>query len=102
MAAYLLADVVPHDMQAYRASGYLEAVPELAARHGGRYLARGGEMAVLEGGWQPGRMVIIAFPSMADLRAWYDSADYAPWRALRQRLADSKLVAIDGLPDPAP
>jgi len=102
MAAYLLADVVPHDMQAYRDSGYLEAVPELAARHGGRYLARGGGMAVLEGDWQPGRMVIIVFPSMADLQTWYDSEEYAPWRAVRQRLAVSKLVAIDGMPDVAP
>ncbi|MDX1594157.1 MAG: DUF1330 domain-containing protein [Gammaproteobacteria bacterium] len=97
MAAYLLADVAPHDMEAYRASGYLEAVVRIAGDYGGRYLARGGEMALLEGDWAPRRMVIIEFPSMADLRAWYDSEAYAPWRALRRELTDSRLVAVDGL-----
>lgn len=100
MAAYLLADVAPHDMDAYRASGYLEAVVRLAADYGGRYLARGGDMQLLEGDWEPRRMVIIEFPSMADLRAWYDSDAYAPWREVRQGLADSRLVAVDGLEAP--
>ncbi|HEY5789508.1 MAG TPA: DUF1330 domain-containing protein [Gammaproteobacteria bacterium] len=100
MPAYLLADVKPHDMQAYRDSGYLEAVVRIAADYGGRYLARGGEMQRLEGDWEPRRMVIIEFPSMADLRAWYDSAEYAPWREVRKGLADSRLVAVDGLSAP--
>ncbi len=100
MAAYLLADVAPHDMDAYRGSGYLEAVVRLAADYGGRYLARGGDMQRLEGDWEPRRMVIIEFPSMADLRAWYDSDAYAPWREVRQGLADSRLVAVDGLEAP--
>ena len=100
MAAYLLADVAPHDMDAYRASGYLEAVVRLAADYGGRYLARGGDMQRLEGDWEPRRMVIIEFPSMDDLRAWYDSDAYAPWREVRQGLADSRLVAVDGLEAP--
>jgi len=100
MPAYLLADVAPHDMDAYRASGYLEAVVRIAADYGGRYLARGGEIVCLEGDWQPRRMVIIEFPSMERLRAWYDCAEYAPWRELRKGLADSKLVAVDGLGAP--
>ena len=100
MPAYLLADVAPHDMDAYRASGYLEAVVALAAEYGGRYLARGGEMQRLEGDWQPRRMVIIEFPSMERLRAWYDSEAYAPWREVRKGLADSRLVAVDGLESP--
>jgi uncharacterized protein (DUF1330 family) len=100
MPAYLLADVAPHDMAAYRASGYLEAVVRIAAEFGGRYLARGGDMVRLEGDWEPRRMVIIEFPTMTDLRAWYDSEAYAPWREVRQRLADSRLVAVDGLPAP--
>ncbi len=100
MPAYLLADVAPHDMDAYRASGYLEAVVRVAAEYGGRYLARGGEMLRLEGDWQPRRMVIIEFPNMAQLRAWYESEAYAPWRELRRGLTDSRLVAVDGLEAP--
>jgi uncharacterized protein (DUF1330 family) len=87
-------------MDTYRASGYLEAVVRIASDYGGRYLARGGEMHCLEGDWQPRRMVIIEFPSMERLRAWYDSEAYAPWRTVRQELADSRLVAVDGLERP--
>ncbi len=97
MAAFLLADVAVADMQAYRDSGYIDTVPRIAAGFGGRYRARGGDMSVLEGDWSPRRMVIIEFPEMAALLDFYHSQDYAPWKAIRQRLTDSKLVAVDGL-----
>ena len=98
MAAYLLADVLPEDMDGYRGSGYLEAAVRTASEHGGKYIARGGDTTVLEGSWEPERMVIIEFPSMDDLCAWYDSAEYQEWAAVRQRYApDSKLVALQGV-----
>lgn len=97
MAAYLLADVAPTDMDAYKASGYLEAVPKIASKYGGVYRARGGKMEVLEGEWQPARMVIIEFPTMGDLKAWYDSEEYQPFKKIRQGLTISKLVAVEGL-----
>lgn len=96
-AAFLLADVKPEDMEAYRASGYLEAAFVTASNHGGAYRARGGRTIVLEGEWDPGRMVIIEFPSMDDLLAWYHSAEYQEWAPVRRRLVpDSMLVALEG------
>ena len=97
MPAFLIADVAVEDAAAYRASGYVEAVPRIAARHGGRYRARGGSSETLEGDWQPGRLVIVEFPDMARLRAFWDDPDYAPWRAVRERLARSSIVATEGL-----
>lgn len=98
MAAYLMADVGVHDLEAYRSSGYLEAAMQTAAQFGGRYIVRGGTTDVLEGDWSPRRMVIIEFPSMDQLEAWYSSEEYAPWIEVRQSLTDSKLVAVEGLP----
>ncbi|MEN8238616.1 MAG: DUF1330 domain-containing protein [Actinomycetota bacterium] len=99
MAAYLMADVLPGDIEAYRASGYLEAAVRTATAFGGVYKARGGELKVLEGDWEPGRMVIIEFPSMERLLAWYSSPEYQEWALVRQRLApDSRLVALEGSP----
>ena len=100
MAAFLIADVAVSDMQAYADSGYLEAVPKIAAQYGGTYRARGGAFDVLEGDWRPVRMVIIEFPDMDRLRQFYDSEDYRPYRDIRQRLTDSKIVALDGLAEP--
>ena len=98
MAAYLMADVLPEDVEAYRSSGYLEAAVRTAASHGGIYRARGGEATVLEGEWEPERMVIIEFPSMDELLAWYRSDEYQQWAPIRQRLApNSKIVALEGV-----
>ncbi len=99
MTAFLLADVMPEDMKAYRASGYLEAAVRTATSYGGVYKARGGETIILEGDWEPGRMVIIEFPSMSQLLAWYRSSEYQEWAPVRQRFApNSKLVALEGSP----
>lgn len=98
MAAYLLADVLAEDQEAYLESGYMEAAVRTAMTHGGVYRARGGGMKVLEGDWQPDRIVLIEFPSMDDLLAWYHSDEYQEWVPVRQALAaHSKLVAVEGL-----
>lgn len=98
MAALLLADVLPDDIDGYRSSGYLEAALRTAGERGGEYLARGGDTTVLEGDWEPERMVIIRFPSMEDLREWYESAEYQEWAKVRQQYAPgSKLVALEGV-----
>ena len=54
---------------------------------------------VVEGSWNPKRLVIVKFPSMEQLKAWYASAAYAPALALRKRCAVSNLVMTEGIPD---
>lgn len=98
MAAYVVVDMEVSDMEAYKSSGYLDNVPKIAAKFGGRYLARGGETKVHEGDWQPRRIVITEFPSMAKLEEFYNSEEYAPYLAIRKKLADSNLIAVEGLP----
>jgi uncharacterized protein (DUF1330 family) len=94
MAAYLIANVDVTDPAAYDA--YRSRVAPLVAKFGGRFLVRGGEHAVLEGAWQPRRLVVIEFPSMESLRAWYGSDEYAPLIALRKQAASGDLVAVEG------
>ena len=95
MAAYLIADVHVTDPDAYE--GYRQAVPATIAAYGGRYLARGGRTEVLEGDWQPHRVVILEFPTLARLHEWYGSPDYAPLLALRQASTVSTIVITEGL-----
>lgn len=97
MTAFLIADAVPHDPAAFRESGYLEAALRTAARHGGRYRARGGELTVLEGDWDLRRVVIIEFPTIEDLHAWYRDPEYQDWIPVRQRLTSSRLLVVEGL-----
>jgi uncharacterized protein (DUF1330 family) len=95
MPAYVIADVEVHDSAGYEA--YRQQVPAIIAQYGGRYIARGGATEVLEGSWSPKRCVLIEFPSMAQLKAWWDSPEYRPLRAIRERTARSNVVATQGL-----
>lgn len=95
-AAYVVVQVAvddPDDYERYKAL----APPSIAA-YGGRYLIRGGASEVLEGTWQPPRLVVLEFPSAAQARAWWDSPEYAAAKALRQRCARTEMLLIEGSP----
>lgn len=95
MAAYLIADVDISDAAMF--DEYRREVPATEARHGGRYLARGGATRVLEGDWEPHRLVIVEFPDMAALTAWYDSPEYERLKQIRFRCAKTRIIAIEGV-----
>ena len=42
------------------------------------------------------RLVIVEFPTMERLQAWYASADYATALAVRQTALDRRLLFVDG------
>lgn len=98
MPAFLIADIDVKNPDEYRA--YREANPAIVNRFGGRYIALGGEVKVLEGDWIPRRTIIIEFPDMAALDAFYASDEYAKLRPIRWASADSRLVAIETLAEP--
>ncbi|MDZ4753675.1 MAG: DUF1330 domain-containing protein [Phycisphaerae bacterium] len=93
MPALLIADIDVRDPDAY--ARYRTANPEIVRKFGGRYLAVGGESQVLEGGWVPHRTIIIEFPDMAAVRAFYESSEYAEIRGIRWQSADSRLIAFE-------
>ena len=97
MAAYLIADVEVTNPEGYEE--YRAKVPAVIAAYGGRYLVRGGACEVLEGGGRTRRRVVLEFPTMAQLKAFWESPEYRPLRALRERNADSHIVAVEGVPD---
>ena len=107
MPAYVIADVRDaRDQDAL--VEYRRGNTDSVARHGGRFVVRGGEMELLEGEWdtrrakpgpvstQPRRIVVIEFPDMATAHEWYGSEDYAPLKTLRQSASDTNIILVDG------
>jgi len=95
MAAYVISEVELLDETQGRR--YRELAAASIARHGGRYLARGAAPVVAEGDWPANcRLVIVEFPTMERLQAWYTSADYAEALAVRQTALDRRLLFVDG------
>lgn len=95
MAAYLIVDLEVLDPVAYE--DYRRDVPAIIAAHAGRYLVRGGAATLLEGDRQPQRQVVLEFPSMEQLQAFYDDPAYQPLKELRQRIAKGTLFAVQGI-----
>lgn len=94
MAAYLIANLTVHDPAVFAQYG-AQVAPMIAAR-GGRYLVRGGAVTPAEGEMGLHRVVIVEFPDMASLRAFYDSAEYAPLIALRTSASTGTVAFVEG------
>jgi uncharacterized protein (DUF1330 family) len=94
MAAYLLVDCKVTDPAQYEQ--YKQLAQAAVARYGGRYLVRGGETVVLEGSWQPNRVVVLEFLDLEKARAFYDSQEYKAARAARSSAASMNMVAVAG------
>ena len=76
---------------------YLVQVVPMIEKFGGRYLTKGSAHEVLEGDWRPERAVVIQFPDMAALKAWYRSEEYQPLIALRRSAAKDVMIALEGI-----
>ena len=99
MPAYLIANIEVTDPEGFER--YRTQVPAVIARHGGRYLVRGGTVHQVEGALGLKRLVILEFPSMEALRGFYDSADYAPLLRLRLDSTRSDVALVEGYAPPA-
>ena len=96
MPAYVIGELVMRDpswLADYRAK-----VGDIVAKHGGRYLVRGGKMEKVEGSRAlPSTFVVLEFPTMAQAKAWHDDPEYAPLIKARQAGSDLEMVIVEGL-----
>lgn len=95
MSAYIVADIDITDSQLYEQ--YKPLASAAIEKYGARPLVRGGEVEAAEGSWKPKRFVILEFPSMEQLRKFYDSPEYVKARAVRQKASKSNLIFVKGV-----
>ena len=95
MPAYVIVDVDVIDPERYEQ--YKAATPATIAAADGRFLVRGGEITILEGDWQPARLVLLEFESLEAAEHWYESAAYQEAKKLRGGGARMRMVAVQGL-----
>ena len=65
--------------------------------HGAEPIVRGGQVEVLEGDWNPGRTVILKFPSYEAARRFYDTPEYQKAKAAREGAAVMRMVCVEGV-----
>jgi uncharacterized protein (DUF1330 family) len=80
--------------------GYMENVPGLVAKHGGRYVVRADSYERIEGeavGADPAMIVIIEWPSKEAETAFMTDPDYAPHHEARLSGATNNSFSLPGV-----
>lgn len=95
MPAYVVVETLITDPERYE--GYKALSPAAVAAFGGRFLARGGAIDVLEGDWRPPRVVIVEFPDLETARRFYESPQYREAIRARDGAAVFRMVAVEGV-----
>jgi uncharacterized protein (DUF1330 family) len=94
MPAYIIVDVTIHNTEDY--DGYRKLTPASLEKYGGKFIVRGGPTETLEGSWQPGRVVVLEFPTKELAKAWWSSPEYTPAKEIRQRAATTQMILVEG------
>jgi uncharacterized protein (DUF1330 family) len=94
MPAYIIVEVTVHNPTEYE--DYKKLTPGSLKNFQGKFIVRGGKTESLEGEWNPQRIVVLEFPTMALAKSWWASEEYAPAKALRQRTAHTKMIMVEG------
>jgi uncharacterized protein (DUF1330 family) len=95
MPAYLVAMMTVTNPDAYE--GYRKLAASAIAKHGGRFLARGGKFEVLEGSFPGSRVVVVEFESFDKAKDFYDSPEYLAAREQRRGATSVfNLLVVEG------
>ncbi len=95
MAAYVIFDVEISDPTRYQE--FMAGVKPALEAAGAKYLARGGAHKVYEGDWEPRRIVLLEFPSVAAWESFYGGATYQGLKSVRDACSSARLVSVEGL-----
>ena len=95
MAAYVIVEISITDPTEYEE--YKKLTPAAIAAYDGRFVVRGGQTVSLEGNWQPERIVVLEFPSVARAKEWWNSDEYSKAKEIRQRTAHTKMIVVEGV-----
>lgn len=103
MSAFVIVDIGLKDRGDRQAfADYVEGTNRALADAGVKVIAFDAEPTLLEGEWRPRMIVVQEYPDMEAVRRFQDSDAYAPLKALRQRIADAKVVAVQGVSQALP
>jgi uncharacterized protein (DUF1330 family) len=96
MPAYIIAMVNVKDAEKYQE--YAKRAGPANAKHGSRFLVRGGKKTALEGDIPFERIVVSEFPSVEAAKKFYHSPEYQEARKHRLGAADFHMVIVEGAP----
>ena len=94
--AYLIAEVQVTDPDTWKQ--YVAALPGTLAPYKVRTLARANPVALDSSTPPAGTLVVLAFNSMEDVKAFWNSPAYQAIIPLREKSAKTRIYAVQGMP----
>ena len=94
MKGYLVLDLSINDLNGFME--YAEKIPAFIAKHGGQYIVQGVIPELMEGDWQPDRLVILEFPSQENAKEFLSDPEAQSLFAIRHKTTKSKLILAEG------
>jgi uncharacterized protein (DUF1330 family) len=94
MPTYVVGDIHITDPAAFQT--HVPRALATIARFGGRVIAGGGRIDLLEGSPMPERIFIIEFPSADAARRWYRSDEYQAVLKIRLSASHGRVLLIEG------
>ena len=94
MPTYVVGDIHITDPAAYQA--HVPRALATIARFGGRVIAGGGKIDLLEGDPMPERIFIVEFLTADAARRWYQSDDYQEALKVRLSASHGRVFLIEG------
>jgi uncharacterized protein (DUF1330 family) len=96
MSAYVITFIKVSNPEKYK--GYMALSPAAITAAGGEFIVRGGAHEVLEGNFNPARVVIVKFASTAAAKAFHDSALYRQARDARAGATEYfNMIVVEGV-----
>jgi uncharacterized protein (DUF1330 family) len=95
MSAYVIVEIDILDPAGY--GEYKKLAGATVEKYGGKYVVRGGATEVLEGDWEPKRIVVLEFESMQRAKEWLNCEEYREPRKMRHHTAKTNMIVVDGV-----
>ncbi len=95
MSAYVIVEIDIVDPAGYEE--YKKLAGATVEKCGGKYIVRGGKTEVLEGDWQPKRIVVLQFDSMQRAKDWLHCEEYREPRKMRHHTARTNMILVEGV-----
>ena len=95
MSAYVIVEIDIHDPAGYEE--YKKFAGATVEKYGGKSIVRGGRAEVLEGDWNPKRIVVLQFDSPQHAKDWLNSEEYHEPRKMRHRTAKTNMILVEGV-----
>ena len=96
MKTYLQIDLNIVDVEAFME--YVQRIPELIQKHGGRYLVQGVEPIVVEGdSGIPQRSVMLEFPDKKSAESFLEERATTDLHEIWERSTNSRILLLEGI-----